>query len=342
MNELDVDAKGRLFFKDKKLLSKVTHNSFSKEIKSAIQLLTFNPGKIHVPVGSFMFRSQKFSDIDLLDNKTVACCSLEEAKFFFKSKIQNIVFRISQYSDVYFSNVKAGLDDAGEGVKWTEQEILKGYKEVDNVYIDLGEAIAMDGVCNIEIWKKVQGRYIEISNFLVMEYYDENGIRKPLNAPMFDLIPRVKEDVKKYLKENTFKANKRLWILARLDNDHKMLEKLQRLLSSDAGDLYILLSDIETIYLMLENLGSQAPFNDLMISLDQIKVKLARIYNVPIPHEKINNDINYILQSDLIPRVNIIKILKRLHKTLKSILNNYTRLFDEEIGIVPIPKKYLP
>lgn len=341
MNELDVDTKGRLFFKDKKLLKEITPDSFSKDITNAIQMLVFNPDKIKIPVGSFMFRSQKFSDIDLLDNKTVACCGLKEAKEFFKSKIQNMVYRISQYRDVYFSNVKAGLNDAGEGIKWTEQEILRGYKEVDHVYLDLGDAIAMNGVCNIEIWKKVQGRYIEISNFLVMEYYDKNGIRKPLNAPMYDLIPRVKEDVKKFINENTFKANKRLWILARLENDNKMLNKLQQLLSSDAGDLYILLSDIETIYSMLENLGSQAPFDDLIRGIDEIKVKLARIYNVPIPHEKINNDLNYILNNEL-PRVNIIAILKKVHEYLKNILNKYTKEFDEKIGIMPIPKKYLP
>lgn len=342
MNQLDVDTKGRLFFKDKKLLKKITPESFSTNISNSIQMLVFNPDKIKIPVGSFMFRSQKFSDIDILDNKTIACCGLKEAQEYFKKKIQNMVYRIAQYRDIYFSNVKAGLDSTQTGVKWTEQEILKGYKEIDDVYMDLGEAISMDGIVNIEIWRKVQGRYIEISNLLVMEFYDKYGIRKPLNAPMFDLIPMVKLDVKKYMTENTFKANKRLWILARLEEDYGMLQKLQLLLSSDAGNLYILLSDIETIYLMLEKLGSQAPFDDLIRSIDEIKVKLARIYNVPIPHEKVTRDLNMIVKTELIPRVNIIKILKRVHGYLKLILNKYTKIFDEEVKIIPIPKKYLP
>jgi hypothetical protein len=341
MSDLRVNSKGRYFFKPQNILHEIHPNSFSNKIKNAIRFLVFNPNREKIPVGSFMFRSQKFSDIDLLDNQTRACCSWKEAKEYFKTKIQNMVYRIKQYKEIYFSNVKAGVDSKGEGVKWTEEEVLRGYKEIDGIYKDLGDAIAMDGICNIEIWSKVQGRYIEISNFLVMEWFDENGVKHPLNAPMYDLIPRVKEDVKKYQDDNTFKASKRMWILARNYNDMEMLEKLQVLLSSDAGDLYIILSDIETIYLMLETLGSQAPYDDLMIAIDEIKVRIARIWNVPIDHDAVTNIINFLLKWN-VKTTNRVMYLKEIHKYLKSKLNKYTKIFNEEIGIFPIPRNYLP
>jgi hypothetical protein len=341
MRNLKVNNKGKYYFDRGNLLKEVDPRSFTDDVKNTIRLLVFNPDQENVPVGSFMFRSQKFSDIDLLDNKTFACCSLKEAKEFFKRKIQNMVYRISQYSDVWFSNVKAGLDSKGKGVKWTEQEILKGYKDFGGYYEDLGEAIAMNGVVNIEVWKKIMGRYIEMSNFLVMEYYDNHGQRHPLNAPMFDLIPRVKEDVEEYEKINTFKATKRMWILARLFLDYKMLEKLQIILSSDAGDLYIILSDIETIYLMLEKLGSQAPFDDLMKSIQEILMRLERIYSVPIDHELLIMKIKQILDP-LTPRIRIINVLKEVHNYLKNELNIHTTKINKKLGIFPIPKKYLP
>lgn len=323
------------------LNNQVVRSSYPKYLKNAIRLIVFNPDKLDTPVGSFIYRSQKFSDIDFLDNHTRTCCTLEEAKYFFSEKIRGLVFRVTQTKGTWLSNVKAGLDKNGDGIKWDAFEVLRGWKSVDGKMLKLSDAVAMNGIVNIEIFIEVMERYIEMSTFLVMEYYDGKGNKVNLNAPMFDLEKNVKSDIKKFFKENNpFKALKRLMILARLYKDDNMMIKIQEILSTNIGDLYIIAGDMDTLAEMLQRLGSTAPFDDMMKHLDEMKLRIAKIWQFNIDQDKFDMMIDKLTTGN-IPRINIIDGLEKIISDLKDIIALQTNIMIKQLGILPLNKKYL-
>ena len=154
-------------------------------------------------------------------------------------------------------------------IRWEADEIIDGYKnirdtvdkkgnELGTIKINLNDAIQAKSVCKLDIWALINGRYIEITNFLVFIYIDNKGHEHIININIDNYILNMIKDLKKYgkggYKYNSLKYAKRLWSLANTLDETKKLQLLFPLFSSGAAILYQINAEIEVLIEMLEEI----------------------------------------------------------------------------------------
>jgi len=229
-------------------------------------------------------------------------------------------------------------------VRWTGQEILKGYKKIGNIVYTLKEAISEPILFKIDMITNINGRYTELSNVLVYYLKYKNGRRVILNfeGDKVNLPDVLGDEVETYLYSplyfKPFKALKRMWSIGRLTNNILLLDIITPILQSDLGRLSQIISDIETILTLFEHVKNP-PLASILKEIDNMKYRLANVYNVKINEEEINNIIDKITKNKTNNKANkdkIIKGLKEIRDIFKPILN------DETIRIMKLNNIYPP
>ena len=145
-------------------------------------------------------------------------------------------------------------------VRWNLEDLLLGYKILrpntsQEKKLKLEDAIQSKSTCKLDLWAPIDGRYIEITNFLVFIYVDDKGEEHIINMNIEDYILSLVKDLKKYGSEETknyLKYAKRLWSLANTLEEKKKLKKLFPLFSSGAAILYQISAEIEILINILE------------------------------------------------------------------------------------------
>lgn len=161
-------------------------------------------------------------------------------------------------------------------VRWTPTEIIAGSKTLaDGRTFTLADGFSSPGITKLDIIALVQNsRYTEFS---IIYKFSNNG--KVLNPEPVDFQKAVKESILYYkLKNHPFKVLKREFSLARVEKDETQLKRLHRLLDSDLGKLYLVLSDIGTLITLLRD-HTNVPLDKVRFELDQFRGRLSTIYS---------------------------------------------------------------
>jgi len=127
-------------------------------------------------------------------------------------------------------------------LRWTTEEIQKGYKEYRKHIIYLYDAFKTKAITKIDVIAWVHEKYTEFSNIIL---WTKNG--KPYaNIP--SLKKSLKENVLEYeADENYVKVGKRMLSLAKAYKDSDIQEKLTNIFNSPIGKLYTVVADLEII-----------------------------------------------------------------------------------------------
>lgn len=232
-------------------------------------------------------------------------------------------------------------------LRWSPQEILKGYKRLPgNRLKSLYDALFDKTMVKIDMLAPINGKYIEVTNFFVLQYVDENGDVHNVNLPddfANDIVNNLKNEVRKLyfssLFFNPLKMSKRMWSMARLQKDMAMVNKLTPLLRSDASLMAQINSELETIILLFENF-SNLPIKMLFNQLNGLKYRLSNLIEIDINEDQIFKKIDQITNGDLDVKT-IIKHLKEIKTELKQKMINYTIIYLKSKGIFPPPDNYL-
>lgn len=248
-------------------------------------------------------------------------------------------------------------------LRWKDKELLKGKKSLLGKRIKtLNDALHDKTMVKIDIWVNINGRYIEMSNFFILQYHEKDdylGSFHLINLPddFFKKVPnQLKKEIEKLFYSKTFfkpfKMAKRMWSIARANaTNNKIsaserlknvdyLEQLTPLIRSDASLASQINAEIETIMLILENIKSP-PMPTLKRQINGFKGRLANIYELAINNEDgMYKLIDKIVKSD--SKKNMISHLKILKKYLLDKINNYTLDYLDEVGLIPIPEYFLP
>ena len=90
-------------------------------------------------------------------------------------------------------------------IRWSLDEILKGHKLLKgNKTLYLDEVISHDTTCKIDIWSKVDGRYIEITNWFLMIQKNKDDTEKVLGMDLINYLENIEEDIYKYFWRQRF------------------------------------------------------------------------------------------------------------------------------------------
>jgi hypothetical protein len=156
-------------------------------------------------------------------------------------------------------------------LRWKPSEVLAGVKKVRGLTISLEDAIASGGLIKLDVIKDTD-RFTEISMIYTMKL---NGKQRKVGQ---NLIESLEDDIVYFDKRNAFKALKRAFSLAKVTKNTSELEFLVPLLNSDLGRLYNIISNVDTILLLLEQ--PDVPIDDVHENLDEIKARMGNIYSL--------------------------------------------------------------
>jgi hypothetical protein len=203
-------------------------------------------------------------------------------------------------------------------IRWKVSEVLLNKKRLrDGRIITLEEAFSSPGITKLDVVALIDNRYTDFSCI-----YQFRLGKTILNPEPLNIKISLEESITALLSEgNFFKVLKRMFALAKLLNDTKMLNELNPVLNSDLGRLYQVVSDIDTLLYMLEEY-STLPVDTMKDEIDNFKTRLSNIYTLNDYIKKddsIVGSIDRILQS-VAGRKQLTTALEKLRKVLDDIL----------------------
>lgn len=300
--------------------------AYPDSITDAAYLIAFNPEKL-VWYGSNTKKAMYLSssDVDLMENINV------KKSGELASRIKEIVKNILDTPDCYLGDFKSGAYN-GQPIRWNKNELLKGFKTVNNKRVDLDDCIKdTNSMTKIDIieWIPEEGRYVEITNFFHISY-------NPSEIDMQEYMKSLKESaMENYKEKNYMKMVKRLLTYYMLKKNERMSQKLYQLIDSGKGIMYKAIADIKTLLYLLEH--HKPPSNKVITHLDSVKYRLDNIYEFPFQEKKVDEVIERIKTT---PSKHAMKELEALSEHLSTILNQQTIHYLKAMKLVPLKHSF--
>jgi hypothetical protein len=231
----------------------------------------------------------------------------------------------SKRSYSYITDFKCGVDDEGEPLKWTKEEVKANKKRyvnehLNDVYITLGEAIQQKSLIKLDVVSFINNTFIEISEKYYIKLKGDANVENS-NINVNEIINSLKENEAGEIKDDNYnKALKRnfSWRSIKNRNDPK-LKKLLEFFNSSVGILNKARSDLDVLILLLEK---QKPvlMKHLLTALDNMKFQIS--YNTI---EDLTND--FLKLEKIKTKTMIYKPLLALRKKIYNIVNKYSKAF---------------
>ncbi len=234
-------------------------------------------------------------------------------------------------------------------IRWSADEILKGYKILSPKRIfTLDLAVNQPTMTKIDTWRQINGRFTEVSNIFMLYMKNKNNYKTILNFipsnSKYDLTENMKKDIQDLLFSTDnfkpFKAIKRMWSIARLENNKIDLDKLTPIMQTDLGRLQQVSSELKVMVDILKNV-KKPPLQHIRDQLDTIKYRLQNIYEMNIKSKMILNIYDQ-LQNEKLNTSQMIYIIEDIIDYYQIKINKYSIDALKQVKLWPIPKNYLP
>lgn len=221
-------------------------------------------------------------------------------------------------------------------VRWKPKEVLKGSLKLrDGREYTLEEAFKSPTIVKLDVVAFVENS--RFTDFSIIYLFKNKG-KAINNVLMGNEEMAVKQDLVYYLaNRNYFKVAKRMFSLARIKGDTKVLEKLNEMLNGDLGRLYSILSDLGTLIYLFEN-ETSIPLEKIQYEIDQFRSRLGNIYSI-----------NSVGSDSILERLLNAKSRDEAEKTAKFLEERFTKVLANEakkdmikLKLLPVPGSYLP
>ena len=256
---------------------------FSKNIELGLELLTFgkyDPENLSL-VGSVVYKNQLYAaDVDLREQIDL-CCSTKDVGEVILRKLRYKASQIHQlFPDFLFSEFKTGDPPERFGLL----EIINMTNN-DEAYLT-NTIAACKGVTKLDIYVWNGSRYIEMSNFMIVQVLSPTNEVETCEQP--DYIQSLVDDMKFYYQQgNIFKSIKRLWTISLATDNKELFSILDSVISSSLGLLYQIISDINTVEEIdnkfnLDRTAAVVVKERIDLMLDQLNDKIPFVVDEPI------------------------------------------------------------
>lgn len=233
-------------------------------------------------------------------------------------------------------------------LRWTADEVIAGKKKLPGgVTLPLTEALRMKTVVKMDLVEFVGDHFQEIGNFWLLAAITEvdgKVIRvEPINVDIetidpvlgyVDFVRGLKEQIEQFCYSETsfnpLKACKRAWTLARITDDHGMMDKLTPIINSEAGRLSQLSSQLTAAEDKHRVNGT--------ISGEQLTKQIDRAKYVLSTSSAMTDVADLIAELDEAR----IKAFPNVKGRIKRVVNNLTIDLLTATGLNPFPRAYLP
>lgn len=280
-------------------------NCFVGDIKAGLK-----PEWEVIPGTSYNAADAKKRLKKLLDDKIITQYEYDDAAAFLKPKLSKGGFLIAK------NNIKFHI------VRWTPTTVKAGKQKLrDGTVMTLAEAVVCPSVVKIDAISLVSNnRFSEFS--CIYSFFLGN---KPINDFEVNIKSSLKEAIEAYTAEGKlFKVLKRQFSLAKLENNTAKIKRLNEILTSDLGRLYVIQSDMATLLALLEY--ADAPIKMIKYEMDEFVNRFANIYTVKAflkMEPKLIEDIHTALKFK--SKARLIARLKVINAEIENVLNNSTK-----------------
>jgi len=204
-------------------------------------------------------------------------------------------------------------------LRWTPDDVLKGYKQFNKHRVTLEEALQTTGLFKLDVIAYINNKFSEFSII-----YDLRRNRKRVNNFKININEDLKANINQLQDNNQyFKMLKRILSLMRvkmktLKNDKDRdtvsaeIEAITDILNGELGILNSVANDIEIILQILEN-EKHTPTITIKEQIDNFIYRLSNIYKT---HQYLHNES---------------KIINMIHEALKA--NSKTKL-EEQLSLI--------
>ena len=303
------------YFKERDIKSNV------KKLKEVFNIISLT--RKYKVIGSSNLKNIRYnSDFDLADFYENSKPSIKKIVKYFQK-----IYRIfdKKISFTYITDFKCGVNDEGQPLKWTKEEVKNNKKkyidaDLDDRYITLDEAIQQKSTIKIDVVSYINNTFIEISeNYYIKIGGVSNFEESEINEKK--IIESIQQSEKDEIADNNYnKALKRnfSWRYAKNKNDKKLI-KLVEFFNSDVGILNKVRSDLDVLILLLEkNIGVK--MDQLKNALDNIKFQQS--YNTI---EDFTNDFLKLLKMK--NKKMLYFSLINLREKIYNLVNQYSKSF---------------
>lgn len=238
-------------------------------------------------------------------------------------------------------------------LRWTADEILKGRKISNGKIFTLTDSLKMKSNVKIDMITLLNGRFTEVTNFVMLAYIDNKSQVYPVNLNFnladkkemseiasFQLLNEVEKLYFSNMYYSPFKMIKRLYSYGRQLKDTKLLELVIPIISSYISAIYQIKSEIDTIIIILER-SKSIPKKKIFDQLGNIKERLSRIVEIDIDElDIILNIIDNI--NDTPDKKYKVSELSDVKKILVKNINRLTIGYLNLASFNPPSRQYLP
>jgi hypothetical protein len=213
-------------------------------------------------------------------------------------------------------------------IRWTAGEVLaNSHRLRDGSNVTLEDCFQTPGITKLDVIGLVQKT--RFTDFSVIYEFKHRG--RVINPEPINIKQSLEENILAYLSEgNYYKVLKRVFALAKYENDTKTAEMLTPILNSDLGRLYHVVSDIGTLVTILGEYP-KAPMDIIRAEISQFRARLGNIYTLRgflRDENSVIRDIGHVLRQ---PASKAASGLQHLAARLDALLQRYSKPIVEAI-----------
>jgi hypothetical protein len=290
-------------------------NDFNNKLVNIINFISIE-GKTNV-IGSSNLKPIRYnSDYDL---STEIKGELNLKNKLYKRFLQ--VFKDSKKDkNIFIADFKCGETENGEPIRWDYNDMIKGFKIIDDVKYFFEDCLTHKSTIKIDVIYLLNNKFVEMSD----NYYIKIG-----NKTNFDkitkesIIKSLEEDYKDLIQEGKYyKALKREFSMIELQNNKNKLTNRQKELidyfNSDLGILNKGKGDLELLLILLEiQKFRKVKLEDIRNNLQIIKQNISYSLDVHL-----SDKLNKATKSN---KTECIKIIKNIITNLENYINTQTK-----------------
>lgn len=237
---------------------------------------TIAAAELHAAVqGLYHMRGRGMSKLDFkLPESLAKLDTLKKAKVISEAEYKGAE-RLLRAVDSPLTFIEAQKGLRFHILRWTPTEILDGVKEYRGLTISLEDAIKSGGLIKLDFIASINEMFSEFSMIYNISIGKNRITPKKTRA---EIEQSLKDDMLYYEHRSPFKALKRTFSLAKMNNNFKEIEKLVPILNSDLGRLYSIAGDLELIHSLLE--FSDPPMTQIKENLNELAARMGSIYSL--------------------------------------------------------------
>jgi len=291
---------------------------YSEQYLAVIYAMSLTNARDIYIEGTYALRGFLYpSDVDCFEKIETRFRTLNEAKQSIKTKLQDMVKRVSKMRNLIIGKIIIGSKD-DKPIKWSAFDVLKGSKDKLNIT----DAITEPSLIKVDVIAYINSIYIDFST--TYQFFNN---KTPINDYKLFSKDTLDEDIRKYEEEgNYFKMAKRIYIKTK-ESD------LIPLFNSESGLINQVISNIDTLIYVVEN-RQKLPYQNISNEIDGFINRLNLLDDKALVKDSDNIDMLLRQAENSKVRKTIIKKLNTLRAKLDKVVQSDSKAFLKDLKIL--------